>query len=1183
MLPVAACALLMIGFAAPAGAASNAPVNTALPTIAGIAKEGGKLEAHNGTWEGSAPLSLTYQWTRCNASGEECVNIGSATASAYKPTHEDVGQTLRVVETATNSEGSSSATSLQTAAVGVAPKKITGPSISGSLKDGQLLIAQSGTWQGTPPPSFSYQWQSCAKTSCSNIAGATASTYRLATSEIGQRLRVLVKAKNTAGQAKAASPRTAIVGPGAPVSITAPGVSGTPLPGQTLEAATGTWAGTAPFTYTYQWMSCNIADECLEIAGATGSTYTVEPLDVASTLEVVVTAKNAQGTASATSPATGVVGALLPSNTSLPAISGLSEDGQILSAVTGTWEGTAPITYSYQWLLCNSAGEACKEISGAVGSTLALVSGDVGSTLRVVVTATNSAGSTSATSAATALVGALLPSNTSLPSITGALEDGGLLSAGTGSWSGTEPLTYGYQWLLCNAAGEACKEISGAVGSTLALVSGDVGSTLRVVVTATNGGGSTSATSAATGLVAALLPSNTVLPSITGVLKDGGLLSAATGTWSGTEPLSYSYTWELCNASGEGCKEIEDAVGSTLLLSSADVGSTLRVVVTASNGGGSASATSAATGLIAALLPSNTVLPSVTGTLKDGQVLTGSTGTWSGTTPISYGYQWLLCNGAGEACKEISGAVGSTLALVSGDVGSTLRVVVTASNGGGSASATSAATGLVAALLPSNTVLPSVTGTLKDGQVLTGSTGTWSGTTPISYGYQWLLCNGAGEACKEISGAVGSTLALVSGDVGSTLRVVVTASNGGGSASATSAATGLVAALLPSNTVLPSVTGTLKDGQVLTGSTGTWSGTTPISYGYQWLLCNGAGEACKEISGAVGSTLALVSGDVGSTLRVVVTASNGGGSASATSAATGLVAALLPSNTVLPSVTGTLKDGQVLTGSTGTWSGTTPISYGYQWLLCNGAGEACKEISGAVGSTLALVSGDVGSTLRVVVTASNGGGSASATSAATGLVAALLPSNTVLPSVTGTLKDGQVLTGSTGTWSGTTPISYGYQWLLCNGAGEACKEISGAVGSTLALVSGDVGSTLRVVVTASNGGGSASATSAATGLVAALLPSNTVLPSVTGTLKVGQLLTASTGTWSGTTPISYGYQWLLCNKAGEACTEIAKATSSTYLLSALDVLLPLRVTVTATNAAGSVPATSNPTGLIEGL
>ena len=57
-------------------------------------------------------------------------------------------------------------------------------------------------------------------------------------------------------------------------------------------------------------------------------------------------------------------------------------------------------------------------------------------------------------------------------------------------------------------------------------------------------------------------------------------------------------------------------------------------------------------------------------------------------------------------------------------------------------------------------------------------------------------------------------------------------------------------------------------------------------------------------------------------------------------------------------------------------------------------------------------------------------------------------------------------------------------------------------------------------------------------------------------------------------PTSYTYQWEDCNAAGEACTNITKATSSTYKLLSIEVGLTLRVVVTATNAGGSTKATS---------
>ena len=122
------------------------------------------------------------------------------------------------------------------------------------------------------------------------------------------------------------------------------------------------------------------------------------------------------------------------------------------------------------------------------------------------------------------------------------------------------------------------------------------------------------------------------------------------------------------------------------------------------------------------------------------------------------------------------------------------------------------------------------------------------------------------------------------------------------------------------------------------------------------------------------------------------------------------------------------------------------------------AGANCVDISGATASTYELVAADVGSTVRVVVTASNDGGSDSAASAATDEVEAEAPSNTSAPSISGTVEDGSTLTADPGSWDGTGPIDFDYQWRRCDAAGANCVDISGATGSTYELVPADVGS-----------------------------------------------------------------------------------------------------------------------------
>src|SRR5205085_583573 len=172
---------------------------------------------------------------------------------------------------------------------------------------------------------------------------------------------------------------------------------------------------------------------------------------------------------------------------------------------------------------------------------------------------------------------------------------------------------------------------------------------------------------------------------------------------------------------------------------------------------------------------------------------------------------------------------------------------------------------------------------------------------------------------------------------------------------------------------------------------------------------------------------------------------------------------------------------------------------------------------------------DVGSTLRVAVTGSNSVGSSSASSAQTAVVAAapVAPANTASPTISGLAQAGQLLAADRGSWSGTAPISFAYQWRRCDTSGGSCVESAAAFPYTTLVRSADVGSTLRVAVTGSNSVGSSSASSAQTAVVAAapVAPSNTSLPTVSGLAQAGQVLSADPGSWSGTQPISFAYQW----------------------------------------------------------
>lgn len=178
----------------------------------------------------------------------------------------------------------------------------------------------------------------------------------------------------------------------------------------------------------------------------------------------------------------------------------------------------------------------------------------------------------------------------------------------------------------------------------------------------------------------------------------------------------------------------------------------------------------------------------------------------------------------------------------------------------------------------------------------------------------------------------------------------------------------------------------------------------------------------------------------------------------------------------------------------------------------------------------------------------------------------LAPGNTVAPAITGTAAEGQVLTVSNGTWT-NTPTGFAYQWKR-GGANI------GTNANTYTLVAGDVTANITCTVTATNVNGSSSANSNTVGPVTGSAPVNTVAPAATGTGTIGQTLSCTTGTWTGTATITFAYQW---KRDG---ISIASATSSTYTLVSADLGTSITCTVTATNPVSSAAAGSNAIGPI---
>jgi prepilin-type N-terminal cleavage/methylation domain-containing protein len=252
-------------------------------------------------------------------------------------------------------------------------------------------------------------------------------------------------------------------------------------------------------------------------------------------------------------------------------------------------------------------------------------------------------------------------------------------------------------------------------------------------------------------------------------------------------------------------------------------------------------------------------------------------------------------------------------------------------------------------------------------------------------------------------------------------------------------------------------------------------------YGKLWVLLGSTGSN-GTLASTNGQNLYLA--DVSKSGAVcTLTVTNDGppvygncGGTSSGSAGANAAAAATSAGSVL--ITGVAKQGQQLTATLSGWSGG--LTYNYQWQDCNTAGNSCTNISGASGpsNTYTPVSNDVDQTIDVIVTGTGSSGSASATSAQTGAVAAgSAPAESVLPLLSGYAQDGQTMAVTTGTWTGSGAKTYTYQWQKCTGSGTGCSSVPGATAATYTIPAGSSGSYYQAMVTATSSGGSTPATS----------------------------------------------------------------------------------------------------------
>jgi hypothetical protein len=943
---------------------------------------------------------------------------------------------------------------------------------------------------------------------------------------------------------------------GPPVVFALPTVSGSPVEGRVLTAASGSWSPSAT-SVAYQWQR-DTGSGFSDISGATSTTYILVHDDIDASFRVHVVATNAHGSAPADSAAAGPVIDGHPANTAAPTVTGSLQGGKPLTVTAGTWFPGAT-SYAYQWQRSSSSGYA--DIAGATNPTYFTVPADVTTTLRARVTASNSFGSVTASAAVVGPVTSGAPVNSVLPSINGTVKRGSPLAVNSGTWSPSGSFTF--QWQRDLGEGDGFEDITGATGTTYTPTVDDLDFPLQVVVTATSAFGSATATSAATANVATDPPRNLGAPGIAGTAKRTLTLTASAGAWT-PAGATYAYRWQRDEGEGDGFEDITGATAASYVLATADVGATIRVRVTATNVDGSTVAASAPTSTVVAATPGNRIAPGISGGSRVGDTLTSTDGAWSPAAE-SFAYQWQ--RRVGGTFADITGATAKTYTLATADAGATVRVAVTATNDDGTGVGYSAATAIVVTPPAPPSPIAAPTGTLQDTETLSIDPGHWTPAT-ATFTYQWLRCPPAATAlggCVTVGS--GQSYTLTGSDVGHAMAVRVTGTAAGVSTAATSTFTSNVAGRALTLTSAPEIHGIVQVAQMLRALPAVWTVPTR-SEKYQWQRCETDGSDCVDIPGAALQTYKVAIADKDHALVVHEVATSPGRSATADSAPATVAGQPLPAAAVLPTISGTPMRTATLQATRGSWA-NDPTSYAYAWMRCDSAGDDCAAIPGATRTGYTLQAADVGSTVTVTVTATNTEGTTVAAAVPTAVVAAVVPQLAAIGSVIGTLQVPKTLQVLRPTWHTTVETRYAYQWQRCNAAGAGCVDIGGARTLSYRLQTADARARLRVVATATNVDGTTTVATAPTAAIKPALPGVAVTPrlSVQGRAEVGKTLTLTPGTWNANTEIvTKVLRFWRCNPR---CTELSTDGAGAYVLDDLDAGAMMRGSETATGPGGS--------------
>lgn len=173
-----------------------------------------------------------------------------------------------------------------------------------------------------------------------------------------------------------------------------------------------------------------------------------------------------------------------------------------------------------------------------------------------------------------------------------------------------------------------------------------------------------------------------------------------------------------------------------------------------------------------------------------------------------------------------------------------------------------------------------------------------------------------------------------------------------------------------------------------------------------------------------------------------------------------------------------------------------------------------------------------------------------------------------VPTIAGTVEVGETLTATAGDKDGIPIPVTTWQWQTSDDGSTAWADVDGETASTFLITSNENNKYIRVVQTETNSEGSDTEASVATDPVPAA-PDITEAPTISGTVEVGETLTAVSGEVTGTPEPTTTWQWQISDDGSTGWTDITDETAETYVIAAGDDAKYLRVVQTETNTEGT--------------